>query len=357
MSTLRAVGVPRVLMMPDNAGLGNMVSRALSCAGGAAQSFPSLEFVDMPASSTVHDTFRAVRQMQARGVRAIIVLGGDGTHRAVAREIIDGVSRGLAAVPISGVSTGTNNAFPAMREPTVTALAVGCYAVGRVPAHEALTSNKILEVRIGADRRDIAIVDAVVSTERYVGAKALWKPDSLKAAFLTFADPQSIGLSAVGGLLHPVKRTDSGGLAVYLSSNITECRLSLKAPIAPGMICDLGIVGWQPMIKDTTYTLDVGSGIVALDGEREMSFEQEDVVQVAVRADAFLTVDVSGIMATAAQRGLLQRKLPANQNIGAIKHGCAKSLSVVACEPARVLPKDADHSRIRGAVARRIQSR
>ena len=42
--------------------------------------------------------------MRRMEVAAIIVLGGDGTHRVVVSE--------CGSVPIAGVSTGTNNAFP-----------------------------------------------------------------------------------------------------------------------------------------------------------------------------------------------------------------------------------------------------
>ena len=39
---------------------------------------------------------------------------------------------GTVALPIAGVSTGTNNAFPEMREPTITGLAAGLFATGRI---------------------------------------------------------------------------------------------------------------------------------------------------------------------------------------------------------------------------------
>ena len=42
--------------------------------------------------------------MKEKGVAAIVVLGGDGTHRAVVMACGD--------VPIAGISTGTNNACP-----------------------------------------------------------------------------------------------------------------------------------------------------------------------------------------------------------------------------------------------------
>ena len=94
-------------------------------------------------------------------------------------------------MPIAGLSTGTNNAFPEMREPTITGLAVGLYATGRLPADQALAPNKVLEVAINdGRRRDIALVDAVISTERFIGARALWKTESLRGALRDLRRPR-----------------------------------------------------------------------------------------------------------------------------------------------------------------------
>lgn len=90
---------------------------------------PEVEFLAMEPTSTVDDTFLASRMMRAAGVKAIIVLGGDGTHRAVACECAD--------VPIAGLSTGTNNAFPEIGESTITAMAVGLYATGKLNVEQA----------------------------------------------------------------------------------------------------------------------------------------------------------------------------------------------------------------------------
>src|SRR5262249_61995675 len=119
------------------------------------------------------------------------------------------------AVPIAGISTGTNNAFPEMREPTITGMAVGLYASGRLPAEQALVPNKILEVQVdhGA-RRDIALVDAVISTDRYVGARALWRTEGPRWLYVTYADPEAIGMSAIAGLLEPGGRPQPRGSAV-----------------------------------------------------------------------------------------------------------------------------------------------
>ena len=65
---------------------------------------------------------------------AIVVLGGDGTHRVVAEARGD--------VPLCALSTGTNNVFPELREATVAGLATGLVATGGA-----------LATRCGARRR------------------------------------------------------------------------------------------------------------------------------------------------------------------------------------------------------------
>jgi predicted polyphosphate/ATP-dependent NAD kinase len=297
LTTVHSLGVQRVLVMPDKAGIRAMLMRHLQRENNLHHAFPKVEFLDMDPTSTVDDTFLAARMMREAGVKALIVLGGDGTHRAVVRECSD--------IPIAGLSTGTNNAFPEMREATIAALAVGLYATGRLSAEQALASNKVLDISINdGERRDIAIVDAVISTDRYVGARALWKADSLAAVYLTFADPQAIGLSAIGGLLQPVGRRDPGGLAVHLSRDPAARRRILRAPIAPGMISDIGITHWEPMPAGQPFAVALEAGIVALDGEREMPFMKGDRVSITLRDNAFPTVDVARCMHTAAREGL-----------------------------------------------------
>ena len=170
-----ACGVQRALLMPDRGGIRALLERHLR--RGHDASLPEIEFLDMQATSTVDDTFAATRLLQRAGVAAIVVLGGDGTHRAVVRELVEADPR----LPIAGLSTGTNNAFPEMREPTITGMAVGLYASGRLAAADALLPHKLVEVQIkdadGSTRRDIAIVDAVVTHDRSVGARALWKTE------------------------------------------------------------------------------------------------------------------------------------------------------------------------------------
>lgn len=313
-----ACGVQRVLVMPDRGGIRALLERHLRRAAQAApltgaaderQALPQIEFLPLEPTSTVDDTFTATRQLVQAGVAAIVVLGGDGTHRAVVRELVACGSR----IPVAGLSTGTNNAFPEMREPTITGLAVGLLASGRLAPELALAPNKLVEVAIGARpgtggevRHDIAIVDAVVTHDRSIGARALWKTGSLDAAYLAFADPQAIGLSAIGGLLQPVDRRAPGGLAVQLADDEQPAELLLHAPIAPGMVRPLRVAGWQRMAADVALPIRAQAGTVALDGERELAFEPGEPVHMTLRENAFLTVDVARCMTVAATQGLLR---------------------------------------------------
>src|SRR5262245_5149090 len=164
---LAAAGVREVVMMPENAGIYGHLRRALARAinNGEAR-FPELQLLEMKVTGQAGDSATAARMMRNMDVGAIIVLGGDGTHRVVVSESGD--------IPIAGVSTGTNNAFPEMREPTITGLAVGLAVMGAVPDAAAFVHNKQLEVGI-SHRREIALVDVAIVRERFVGARAIWK--------------------------------------------------------------------------------------------------------------------------------------------------------------------------------------
>ncbi|WP_454724491.1 MULTISPECIES: ATP-NAD kinase family protein [Cupriavidus] len=300
LAALAACGVGRVLMMPDREGMRVLLARHLTRRQGPDAALPEVEYLDMPVTARVDDSFLAARLLREAGVAAIIVLGGDGTHRAVVRE--------CGRVPIAGISTGTNNAYPEMREPTITGLAAGLFASGRIPAAQALASNKRLDIRIAGEhevRQDIALVDAVISHEHFIGARALWKTETLGAVYLAFADPQAIGLSAIGGLLDPVGRHEAGGLAIELAA-AGEGRFDLRAPIAPGLLSTVPVAGWERLADGVPHRVRQRSGIVALDGERELVFGARDEVTVTLRERAFLSLDVAACMRYAAAAGLMR---------------------------------------------------
>ncbi len=297
LSCLKSCGVDQVVMMPENGGIRHHVRRGIDRAEAQRTGeFPKLTHLDWKVTGTVADTVRAARQMREMGVSAIVVLGGDGTHRAVVSACGD--------VPIAGISTGTNNAFPEHREPTITGLAVGLAVAGRVPPRVAFSRNKQLVVVVGATR-EIALVDVAVVTERYIGARALWRTDTFRELFVTFADPEVIGMSAIAGLIKPVSRQEPHGLHVKLGSK-KEAKFAVNTPIAPGFMRGIGIRGFRKLHTGQPVTPEISAGSIALDGERELSFDEGEDVSITLQAAAFRTVNVSACMQYAARKGLMR---------------------------------------------------
>lgn len=309
---LGAVGIERVLIMPENSGIRQHVVRGLQRSSRLGEErFPEVEYLDMAISAATEDSVDAARQMHAAGVAAIIVLGGDGTHRAV-------VSAG-GDLPIAGVSTGTNNAFPRFQEPTTVGMAVGL-AVSDPDLNEiALRPNKLLEVDI-AGRREIALVDVAVVGERYIGARALWRAESFKELFVAFAETEVIGMSVIAGLLDPVDRdTPEGRCVRFDHSDNPACLLS--APIAPGIIETIGIESCSALLPDRAYPIGPQQGSIAFDGERELSFSTDDRPTVTLRTEAFRTIDVSACMKHGARARLLHDR------------GGVTSAAIIASQP------------------------
>jgi predicted polyphosphate/ATP-dependent NAD kinase len=295
---LAACGIEQVLMMPDRGGIASHVSRGIERSRNQGEHrFPRISYLDMPVTGTVEDTRCAARLLRKAHVASIIVLGGDGTHRAVVSE--------CTTIPIAGISTGTNNAFPEHREPTVTGLATGLAAMGRVPGGTAFATNKMISVVVGSTA-DIALVDAAFVTDGYAGARAVWRMHTLRELFVTFADPEVIGLAAIAGLIEPVSRRSSGGLMVRFVPP-QKAVMALAAPIAPGLVEIVGVDDWRRMPPGVPFAPTLASGSIALDGERELSFTERDEVSVSLIDNAFLTVDVAAIMKFSAVHGLMRQ--------------------------------------------------
>jgi predicted polyphosphate/ATP-dependent NAD kinase len=293
---LATAGVEEVLIMPENGGIRTQLMRVIEREKlYDKRRFPNVTYIDMPVTCTAEDSARAARQMHDEGVGAIVVLGGDGTNRVVVSE--------CGNTPIAGVSTGTNNAFPEFREPTITGLAVGLAVTGKVPYDHAFSFNKKLEVRVN-DRREIALVDVAVVAERFIGARAIWKVESFRDLFVTFGLPDSVGMSSIVGLLAPLNREDREGRRVRLVP-LEVANYKLSAPIAPGLIEDIGIGSVETVNPDAIYLPSVSVGSIALDGERELTFSEIDDVSIRLLPDAFRTINVNDCMAYAARHQLL----------------------------------------------------
>jgi predicted polyphosphate/ATP-dependent NAD kinase len=304
MTGLAAVGVERVLMMPAASGLYDGLERTLHGHAYERHPLPELELVEMRLRHDSRDTVEAVTEMVERGVAAIAVLGGDGTNRLVARH--------CARVPICTLSTGTNNAFPKMREATVAGLATGLVATGQLDSG-VLQQEKILHLGLNGDpHHDCALVDVAVSSERFVGARALWKSNSVSELFVASAAPDAVGFSAVAGLLDPVPRKADHGLYLRLTEP-ADAGLVLNVPLAPGLVVPVGVAESRRIESGRAVPVEPGSGSIALDGEREVERGPEDRVEVSLATEGPLTIDVREVMHLAARRGLLSDQTPSKK--------------------------------------------
>jgi len=292
---LAATGVQKVVMMPENSGITGHLLRGLKRAASQGKTdFPQLDILEMPVTGKAADSSLATKMMREMDVSAIIILGGDGTHRVVVAE--------CANIPVASVSSGTNNAFAQMREPTITGLAVGLAVTGRIPPGVAFRFNKRLEVQVNG-HHDIALVDVAIVSERFVGARAIWRTNNFRELFVAFAEPSSIGMSSIAGLLAPVTRDQPFGRHIVFSP-LEKASLVLNVPLAPGLMELVGIDRVEEFHFDQQAIIAGSTGSLALDGEREITFSQKDHVCVVLRNAAFKTIDISACMAHAATEGL-----------------------------------------------------
>jgi predicted polyphosphate/ATP-dependent NAD kinase len=292
-----AVGVHRVLLSTDLGGISASVLRAIGRHRDQAGRWPEVEFLDgQPIRQTAQDTVDAVRRMVTAGAQVIICLGGDGTARVTAAAAGD--------VPMLALSTGTNNTFPAVREATIAGLAAGLVATGAVPAGAVTTRAKVLEARVG-DRAEAALIDVAVSTERHVGSRAVWDPATLTQLFCAFAQPDAIGLSSILGQLSPVARHEPHGICARITA---EAAAHVLAPIAPGLVVPVGVAEIERMRPGTVHRIDARAGVIAVDGERELTFEPGEQPTVRLRPDGPWCVDVPTVLAESARLGLLRRQ-------------------------------------------------
>jgi hypothetical protein len=298
LTALASVGVTRVLLSTDLGGISAAVLRALNT---HRDPWPGVEFCDAdPLTGSADDTTNAVHRMRTAGARVIICLGGDGTARVAAAACGD--------VPLLPLSTGTNNAFPQLREATVAGLAAGLVATGTV---QATRRASVLEVTAG-ERTELALVDVCGSTSPYVGSRALWEPAQLTELYCTFAEPDAIGLSSVAGQLCPSSRDEPHGVALRFAPP-DEARWVVRAPIAPGLVVPVGVRDWRVLPVGEIVEL-VPCGVVAVDGERELELLDGRTAAVRLRADGPHCVDVTAALTEAARLGVLTEERNVNDD-------------------------------------------
>ena len=286
---LAGSAVERVVMMPDT---------GMLCHQAASGSQHGLETVmlDMTVDGREDDSTRAAREMAGMDVSCIVTLGGDGTNRAVAK--------GSGGVPLVPISTGTNNVFPYMVEGTIAGLAAGVVASGKVDVGSVTARAKLLEVTVDGSEREPALVDVAVSAVPFAGARAIWDMATVHEVFLARAEPDGIGLSAIGARLEPVRMSDGHGLHV----SIGEPGVTVSAPVAPGMVEDVPVRDWARLEPGEPVKIGLDPCTIALDGERSIRVGQGQRAEVTLTLDGPPVVDPAAALARGSEAGLFTRR-------------------------------------------------
>jgi predicted polyphosphate/ATP-dependent NAD kinase len=287
---LHASGVHRVEIMPDHFGIGE---RALKGLRDRPEVVDSVSLIDMPVEHSMADSLRAAQYLRDAGAGCIVVLGGDGTCRVVAK--------GAGEVPLLPLSTGTNNVVPYFIEGTIAGSAAAYVALHPDAEREGLCwRHKRLLVQVNGETVDQALVEMALLTTRFVGARAVWETGALRQVFVSRAQPINTGLSAVVGVVHPVDPTFPGGASVATAANGRK----VMVPIAPGAVVPVGIGEIIEMEPGINHPVDpVRPATLALDGEREITLNRGDEAMVRLDLEGPWIVDVERTLQLAVADG------------------------------------------------------
>ena len=288
------LGEHRFCIMPDSYRFAQRLTARLAedlqCIPAQAIFTPPLAYTDSQADTTAFAAWA-----EAQGADVLVVLGGDGTSRAAAK--------GLGDLPMIPISTGTNNVFPEVAEGTVVGMAAAALACGIVTPQDCCRTSKRIEIAVNGQYRDLALVDAVFSGVEYTGAKAIWNPEDISRVVVTQCHPASIGFSALAGCRTIVSPEEDWGAAAECGTGPANTRVSLAA----GVVTPVAVsqVRRVPLGQTLTYTME-RTGILALDGERELLVRAGDTLALTVTRNGPRRVDLRRALALAQERGFFQ---------------------------------------------------
>ncbi|HHZ01669.1 MAG TPA: ATP-NAD kinase [Tissierellia bacterium] len=282
----QALGVEKVYMMPDSYNIGYRVAdKLISCHELKCE----IVVLDMPYFDSMEDTVRAVEYMENNEeIKCIVTLGGDGTNRAVAKSIKN--------TPLITVSTGTNNVYPVMMEGTIVGMAAAAVSSGKFDEEKFILRDKRIEIYRDNIFIDIALIDAVISTDVFIGSKAIWDMNSIEKIFVTRSHPASIGFSSIVGCKKIIYPEDDFGACVDINLNNNE----IMAPIAAGVVEPISV--GEPKIlslNDEYEYITERRGTIALDGEREIEYAKDQKFVFKIRRTGPYHVDVIKVLEVA----------------------------------------------------------
>ena len=269
----------------------------------------SLALAHLPLRAKVHllphkalndarDTDVAVARFLEAGCRTLISLGGDGSNRAIVRALHERKRQDVHLIPLS---TGTNNVFPVLAEPTIAGMIAALQARGLL-ADDLAQRAKVLHVQLGSRpqvKHDLGLIDAVLLRNDHVGNLLPFDAKRLARLFLSRAEPDAIGTSPIGGLIEPVGAEDDAGLLVEMGPG-----KRFTAPLSPGFFKEVAVRSATRIAFGVPVPFH-GAGVLALDGDRDHRLREGDHATITLQRDGPWILDIGRAMRWAVAEGIM----------------------------------------------------
>jgi hypothetical protein len=162
---------------------------------------------------------------------------------------------------------------------------------------------KVLHVsgigRYGLPVNDLGLIDAVLLKRDHVGNLLPFDADRIERLLLTRAEPASIGMSPIGGLIEPVYADDDAGLLVEMGPGTR-----FRAPLSPGLFREVSVrrVTRIPLGEPVEFP---GEGVLAFDGDRDHKIPDGRRLTVTIRRDGPWVIDIPAAMRWAVAEQLI----------------------------------------------------
>lgn len=285
---LEAYGIEKVYLMPDNYNLNSGIVKVHEADGSSHLHMELLDYlpVDKP-----EETIMAADMMLNKGIGCLIVLGGDGTNRLVARCETD--------IPVISVSTGTNNVYPSMLEETTAGIAAAYLASGN-GRKGFLKRSKRIEIYINDELADIALVDASVTEVPFIGSKVVSGIDEVNEIIACRCGPDLIGISSVIGSVAICEEDDDFGY----HTRVGEKEIYTLAAFSSGQIVEVHQSRPDRVNLGDPYAIHPDfPGTIVLDGERTLLFRENDELKFVITRKGPIKGNVRDILYEAAKDG------------------------------------------------------
>ncbi len=294
---LKAAGVDEILAFHDAGSLG--ASALEASRDGSGRKKGRMRLIDVGARGEAEDSTRAAARMREEGAACIVVLGGDGTSRAVAK--------GSGKCPLVPLSTGTNNAFPQNWEGTVAGLGAGLYAEKPRRYAGQVMESKRLTVRF-QDDFEMALVDVALVNDSFAASRAVWDIGRIESLALTRCQPGGLGLSALGASLDPIGPEEPEGLWIeFGNSKVRKKGKRVLSPIGPGLVASADIRAFRRIVQNEVVEITARSGqVLAFDGERERVLSPGEKIEVSLDFKGPRVLHIPGVLERAASTGHLR---------------------------------------------------